>query len=1055
MNDLSLLTSGRKERRFFLEPEIQASAERNFPDASERQRVIRALSAHPKPDVLLAPHAGFSCETCHLAEDRSNDPALSPERKKYWRERYIVPHPGLESVLLRRWDFLHAVCLKCHPADSNLAGAELLSRSRTVFEAAACHLCHTTPGMKFRDADLNPGEVRVRKPGPPLTSLASKVDKLWAYNWIRHPPSFKPTARMPAIFSREPVGWPATALPAGLDLETARACEEVMIACVTELLFATSAPAGLKEIPPGLFETEEWKIEDQRERGRRIVVERGCLGCHLIDENYAPDFRQRTIFLEEEFATNLFGSGDKFDSALGRRWLFNWLKDPSRYSPDTAMPRFDLTDSEIADVVEFLVSLKVDNEARIARGISPWRPRSPPALRGPAVELLLKHQSGPVEGSDREKVEWIGRKVIEEFTCYSCHLMGPEWDERPAVWGNLSKDLLPPREIMSRMPLYELYGHENDLIGLYLLGAIEATEATAHQPDARRKKLTQGERLIRKYNCEGCHTLAEAKFFVRDGNALHGLEASIKKLPGDEGRWSVEWLVDPATLALRPVQRKYDRGLPTSVVERVDSRRAGAFEPRRLAGLEEEEFESARRRLPPSLRTVGRKLNPSWMAQYLRRPFRLRAGQGPVMPTFNFQEGEVEALVEYFRVRDGSLAATGRAAPSDDRLLEAERTIQTACSVCHPVDGEGGEMSVDLASIHPRLEREWLVAFLRDPASIYPATTMPRPPAGVDPEDLADALLQFDRLREVKIARGDARQVLEALRAHRPELARMAIRRIAREPGLAEAAPRAVSQFLRDPGPAEEMESLLEHPSPSVRALAVDALVRLGSRDSIGEISALLSDEDDRVVRACLAALRRFGGPEHRRLVSPVLTRGQVSTRLEAVETLAAWGCVEEVAAALEDSNGSVRETAVRKLAELGAPSAPIARRLKDREVEVRVRAADALGVLIARDRRAAVIEALKDDHPDVRCAALLALARWGEGPAEAAALMADSTRAVRAAAAACLAASGDARGAGALLEMLKEGSGEGWTRRAFGEGIAGLVTCKAAEIARSIWRPF
>lgn len=908
--------------------------------------VDRVLRAHPKQDVFLK--HDFSCETCHVTTDRANDPTLTPERIRRWQDINMKVHPVVSGLALKRLDRIEAVCLRCHQGEEPLVGAEFLQRGKVLYERAACYACHETEGMPKR------------KPGPPLDRIASKVDKTWAYNWLLHPPSFKPTARMPPFFPRGELGFPPQIIG---PVEDASAVERAIAACVIEYLFDRARPAELPEPPAELFETEDWKVKDQIKRGERLVLNRGCLGCHRVEENYPPNFLDLYSFLEDEFATNLFGSGDKLD----RRWLFAWLKKPSRYFPHTSMPEFGLADAEIADVVQYLLSLKVDNAARRQKGFKTWEPAEVPQVDPKILDALVAHQGGPVDAPFREKVLWEGRNIVDIFACYACHDMGGEWDRKPVVYGPLHPDLLPTRGVMERMPLMDMSEEENNLHGTYLWGQIEAMQSKGTQ--LRRPSLAEGERLLAKYNCQGCHILEEFKVFLRDGTSA---QANIKGAV--DGRWSIEWL-HPRTGA----------GLvPEAAIDRAFPPRGGAFLQRRMAMAAPEEQEALMARMPPSLRTAGAKLRPEWMKKFLADPEPLRPGME--MPRFAFESGEIDALVDYFRRRDGGIDEPAAREVEYEAWSAADRVLRTNCIACHAIDGVGGTMSVDLGQVEHRLQRPWLKTFLKDPKSIYPRTPMPAAPEGAP---LVDLLLNYGAFRRAKVERGGPEEVLEAI--VNEDLARAALKRFPD--------PRTIERAVKF-DVAAELEGLLSHRSAAVREAAVQGLVARG-RFAIGD---LLSDPDASVRRAALVAVKTFGRREYGAEVAALLNEPDVSLRRLALDTLEAIGSRHGIASCL-----------------------------RDREASIRVRAAEAMGVLGIEGVEAA----LQDEQASVRWAALLSMARLkASGGAEK--FLEDESIAVRAAAAACLIRAGDPRGEEALGKIAAARSFDAMTERALIEAING-----------------
>jgi mono/diheme cytochrome c family protein len=95
---------------------------------------------------------------------------------------------------------------------------------------------------------------------------------------------------------------------------------------------------------------------DNLARGKRLVVEHGCLGCH--------QYRGRGGTLGPEI-THV---GDKtvhdldFQHVHGERTVENWMfahfKSPSAVVPNTVMPELGLTDDEAHDLAAYMISLK-------------------------------------------------------------------------------------------------------------------------------------------------------------------------------------------------------------------------------------------------------------------------------------------------------------------------------------------------------------------------------------------------------------------------------------------------------------------------------------------------------------------------------------------------------------------------------------------------------------------------------------------------------------------------------------------------------------------------
>src|SRR5205085_4613021 len=86
-------------------------------------------------------------------------------------------------------------------------------------------------------------------------------------------------------------------------------------------------------------------------RGQQLVESIGCLGCHVVG-----DAARDESSLRRTFGPPLQGTGAKTTYA----WLFDWLRDPSRYSAATRMPNLRLDPADAADVATYLQTLDGD-----------------------------------------------------------------------------------------------------------------------------------------------------------------------------------------------------------------------------------------------------------------------------------------------------------------------------------------------------------------------------------------------------------------------------------------------------------------------------------------------------------------------------------------------------------------------------------------------------------------------------------------------------------------------------------------------------------------------
>ena len=79
----------------------------------------------------------------------------------------------------------------------------------------------------------------------------------------------------------------------------------------------------------------------------------------------------------------------------------------------------------------------------------------------------------------------------------------------------------------------------------------------------------------------------------------------------------------------------------------------------------------------------------------------------------------------------GSMAS----AQGDEALIEKGKEIynEKKCSMCHKMDGVGGDIGSELSGVGSRRDTEWIKGFLKDPKSVIPGTKQP-PFKGTDEE---------------------------------------------------------------------------------------------------------------------------------------------------------------------------------------------------------------------------------------------------------------------------------------------------------------------------------
>lgn len=195
--------------------------------------------------------------------------------------------------------------------------------------------------------------------------------------------------------------------------------------------------------------------------GRRLFTEKGCLACHSHDGTTKPDGKVGVAYGEANFGPDLSRIAAKIAPEIAaekdreeakRRWIVQWVLNPTVYHPRTRMPITHLKPQEAADVAEWLLSQKVaDWDAKgpqeptredLVELARVYLAKAPGFTHGD-VDAILPATQGDLPGitderlknlppdSDErrlntpvteDKLKWyIGRKAINRLGCFGCH----------------------------------------------------------------------------------------------------------------------------------------------------------------------------------------------------------------------------------------------------------------------------------------------------------------------------------------------------------------------------------------------------------------------------------------------------------------------------------------------------------------------------------------------------------------------------------------------------------------------------------------------------------
>src|SRR5262249_15382131 len=154
------------------------------------------------------------------------------------------------------WDFpqlqvqhAEAACRTCHLNEVRVKGADRYNHGLDILEKSGCFGCHKIAGYELQ-----------RKTGPDLRHIAGKVKPEWAFRWVEDPRASRPPTWRPRFFN-----------PTNPSTPEDQARNRVETASIVSSLFPKPAPSqtGVARAPAG-----------DAGRGKALVSERGCLGCH-------------------------------------------------------------------------------------------------------------------------------------------------------------------------------------------------------------------------------------------------------------------------------------------------------------------------------------------------------------------------------------------------------------------------------------------------------------------------------------------------------------------------------------------------------------------------------------------------------------------------------------------------------------------------------------------------------------------------------------------------------------------------------------------------------
>jgi mono/diheme cytochrome c family protein len=644
-------------------------------DKKGYEKYPQPFTTHPDLATFLGgstahPIDKVGCTVCHEGMGQSvnfRDAAHMPaneKQKEEWEQKYHWEEPHLWDYPMLPKGMTEASCAKCHKQQVFVPKAERLNVAYGTYERAGCYACHKTKGF---DTDI-------RKPGPILTKIDSKLSPDWVKNWIRNPRAVKPTTWMPRFWYNSNNSGPED-VPRN----------EAEINGITAYLFANSDKHELAVKSPPRGDAKS---------GEQIVKSIGCQGCHVVGEG-----SREASGPHRTFGQPLENIGNK----TSYEWVYNWVRDPKHYNAATYMPDLRLTDGQVADVATYLMGLK--GAAGDAAKAQPDAKVADEVLLDylKAVLPIADAQAELAKMNAEQKQLELGKRAINRYGCFSCHdIKG--FEKAQAIGTDLSEEgtklvtrldfafvtgiphssklgwfkaklhdprvfdqgrVLPPLDKL-RMPNYDLTEEENNRLLTAIMSFQREIQPPAAMPvrSAKYDNIGTGRTLVHRRNCVGCHI-------------IEGSGGDYLKL-----------VADPSLG-------------------------------------------------PPMLTPEGARVQPDWLYAFIRGPITIRPWLDVRMPTFGLDDHNVNSVINYFGSISNSIGAfqshevlltaanttnTGGAGKELFDLLK--------CQQCHvlgaiPKDQPTSNLAPDLRMAHERLQPDWMLDWMKKPSDILPGTRMP------------------------------------------------------------------------------------------------------------------------------------------------------------------------------------------------------------------------------------------------------------------------------------------------------------------------------------------
>ncbi|MFV1965827.1 MAG: c-type cytochrome, partial [Pirellulaceae bacterium] len=457
-------------------------------------------------------------------------------------------------------------------------------------------------------------------------------------------------------------------------------------------------------------------------RGRHLLVELGCVGCH----------KAGGLEVADKVGPQLESVGSKVTPS----WLRRWLANPSDYWPKHKMPDYYLAPGAIDALAAYLMTAhnpQIDNmdewEGDYDAGANLCREGGQCIV---CHVTRLDYADNPVGGQIGPSLLKTGNKINQQWLVaffQDPHSFLPH-TKMPGYYFSRKEALDLAQFVTEEWTDYDL---------------LDAEEQEPELPEPTQEQIRQGERLYAELGCAGCHELGETKatYDATDLTFIGSTPAHQLSFGDAKVRRSVpdflytklkspKLLHPPFELPARedPAAAIWENLKPAALFS-VSYPMVAGPENERLAWILKQVKRAGVLGDQPQLPTGSTDQQAKWLVEALNEAGALNPLK---MPDFQLSDEDAEALtIALMSLSEVGAPSKRFEAPQRQKILfnpkdefgRLERHYR--CLSCHKIRESGELLASDLTYEGNRVNRDWLHHFLNKPYSMRRIITIAMP----------------------------------------------------------------------------------------------------------------------------------------------------------------------------------------------------------------------------------------------------------------------------------------------------------------------------------------